>query len=339
MSPAGGFGRNEASGLARAAPLLALGLFGVSWSAVLVRLTPAPATAIAFWRLAFSVLLLAPFAVGGDTLRQWRRLTAADWTAVGGSGLCLALHLVLWFESLELTSVASSTVLVSTHPIFVGLLSAVWLDEAPGRREWAGILLAVGGAAVVGWGDLRGGAAPLRGDLLALAAAAMAAVYFAVGRRLRARLGLQAYVIPVYAAAALATAASLGSGAGSFTGYPAYAWLLFLALAVGPMLLGHTSFNWSLRHVRAYVVSLVMLLEPVGATLLAILLLGSAEVPGPEVLAGGLVVLVGVAVSLRARARERARHGGGAPRGGTPGGGGEDAAVGEVRDARGGREA
>ena len=297
----------EKAGVIRAAPALALGWFGVSWGAVLVRLADAPASAIAFWRLAFSTLLLLPllFLARGGARGEWERLRRRDWLALVASGACLALHLVLWFVSLGLTSVASSTVLVSTHPVFVGLLSAAWLEEPPSGREWTGIGLAVVGAAVVGWGDLAGGTAPLRGDLLALAAALMAAVYFVIGRRLRARLGLAAYVVPAYAAAALVTAFAMGARGVPFTGYTVPTWLLFVALAVGPMLLGHTSFNWSLRHVRAYVVSLVMLLEPVGATILAILVLGSAERPGAGVLLGGLTVLAGVAVSLRARARSR----------------------------------
>lgn len=305
LGPVEGAGPQPRSGVLRAAPALALGLFGVSWSAVLVRLTPAPAPAVAFWRLVFSTALLVPFLVRGGAPGQWRSLAARDWLLLAGSGACLSLHLVLWFESLALTSVASSTVLVSTHPVFVGLLSAVWLGEPPGRREWLGILIATAGAAVVAGGDLGGGAAPLRGNLLALAAALMAALYFAAGRRLRERLGLAAYVIPAYAAAAVVTGVTMVAGGTAFTGFPERAWWLFLALAAGPMLLGHTSFNWSLRHVRAYVVSLVMLLEPVGATLLAVLVLGASERPDAGVLLGGLIVLAGVALSLRARARQR----------------------------------
>ncbi len=298
-------------GIRRAAPALALGLFGVSWAAVLVRLAAAPAPSVAAWRLIFSVgLLLPPLWLSGEW-RQLRRLDAADWGWLALGGVFLGSHLTVWFLSLELTSVASSTVLVTSHPLFVGLLSALWLREPPGRREWLGIGLAVAGAVAVGWGDFRSGPDPLTGDLLALAGAVLMALYFTVGRRLRARLGVWSYVVPVYAVAAAVSAGFAAAAGLPMAGWDAPTWGWLVALAVGPMLMGHTSFNWALEHVRAYVVSVVVLLEPLGATLLAMLVLGRDEVPGWHVVAGGAAVLVGVWVSLRARRAPGGRGAGG----------------------------
>lgn len=295
----------DADGLRRAAPALALGLFGISWAAVLVRLAAAPAPSVAFWRLVFSVALLSPVLWLSGQWRQLRRLGGRDWGLLALAGLFLGAHLTVWFVSLEYTSVASSTVLVTSHPLFVGLLSAAWLRESPGRREWAGILLAVAGSVMVGWGDFRSGPDPLLGDALAVAGAVLTALYFVVGRRLRSRLGVWSYVVPVYAVAALVTgAASLATGA-PLAGWDAPTWGYLAALAVGPMLLGHTSFNWALEHVRAYVVSVVILLEPLGATLLAVLVLGGGEIPSWPTVAGGSGVLAGVWLSLRARRRRR----------------------------------
>ena len=293
----------ERSGLRRAAPALALGVFGVSWAAVLVRLADAPAPSIAFWRLVFSVAVLLPLLLSSGQHRQLRRLEAADGWLLVGTGVVLAAHLTVWFLSLDYTSVASSTVLVTSHPLFVGLVSAVWLSEAPDRTEWAGIVLAVAGAAAVGWGDLAGGSDPVLGDLLAVSGAVLTALYFVLGRRLRSRLGIWSYAVPVYAVAAgVAGLFVLGTG-GPFAGWGLPTWGFLAAMAVGPMLLGHTSFNWALEHVRAYVVSVVTLLEPVGATLLAVLVLGRDEIPGAATVAGGLAVLAGVWLSIRARAR------------------------------------
>ncbi len=287
----------------RAAPALALGLFGISWAAVLVRLAAAPAPSVAFWRLVFSVaLLLPPLWISGEW-RQLRSLDASDWTWLGLAGTFLGAHLTVWFLSLEFTSVASSTVLVTSHPVFVGLLSALWLREPPARREWVGIAVAVAGAVAVGWGDFRGGPDPLLGDLLAVAGALLTALYFVVGRRLRSRLGVWSYVVPVYAVAALVAGASAAAAGLPLSGWDPPTWGYLAALAVGPMLLGHTSFNWALEHVRAYVVSVVILLEPLGATLLAMLVLGSGEVPGDSTVVGGAAVLAGVWLSLRARRR------------------------------------
>jgi drug/metabolite transporter (DMT)-like permease len=289
------------SGLRRAAPALALGLFGVSWAAVLVRLAAAPAPTVAFWRLVFSVALLSPVLVLSGEWRQLRRLDARDWIWLGLGGVFLAAHLVAWFLSLEYTSVASSTVLVTSHPLFVGLLSTIWLQEPPARREWMGIGLAVAGGIAVGWGDFRIDPTALVGDGLALAGAILTALYFTVGRELRSRLGVWSYVVPVYGAAALAAGVVVAVQGLPFTGFPGPTWGYLAALAVGPMLLGHTSFNWALEHVRAYVVSVVILLEPVGATLLAVWVLGRHEVPTLNTVLGGVAVLAGVWLSLRGR--------------------------------------
>lgn len=296
-------GDGASSGLRRALPFLALGLFGVSWSAVLVRVADAPAPTVAFWRLLFTVVMLLPVLRITGQDREVRRLRGADWVWVVGAGAFLAAHLVVWFLSLEYTSVASSTVLVTVHPLFVGLLSAAWLAESPGREEWVGIVAAMGGAVVVGWGDMGGGARPLLGDALAVAGALLTALYLMVGRRLRPRLSVWSYVVPVYAVAAALTGLFIALAGEPLVGFAPLTWACFAGLAVGPMLMGHTSFNWALEHVRAYVVSVVLLLEPLGATLLAVALLGVEEVPGWTTVAGGVAVLLGVWLSLRARSR------------------------------------
>lgn len=300
MTGSGGGGERE--GVLRAAPVLALALFGVSWSAVLVRLAAAPAESVAFWRLLLSVLVVLPLYAHRRSWRDYRGLSGRTWGWVGGAAVALALHFVLWFVSLEHTSVASSTVLVSVHPLFVGVLSARWLREPPGPGEWTGMIAAVCGAVLIGWGDLTAGPAPLFGDVLALLAAVCGAAYFVAGRRLRARLGVWSYVGPVYALAGALTAAFMLLRGAPFGGWGGTTWAALAGLAAGPMLLGHTGFNWALKHVRAYVVSLVMLLEPVGATLIAVWVLGSKEVPGAHTFVGGALALAGVALSLRAGA-------------------------------------
>jgi len=288
-------------GVLRAAPVLAIAALGASSGAVLVRLAESPAAVTAFWRLAFSVACLVPILLYRGDWREWKSLGRRETSLLAISGLCLALHFLTWFRSLDFTSVASSTVLVSTHPLFVGLLSARLLGERPTRREWIGLSLAVAGALVIGWGDFRAGPDPLRGDLLALSAAVFGSLYFIAGRRLRRRLGLLPYVVPVYSVAAL-TCLLVGRSADlQFAGWSSGTWWALVGLAIGPTLLGHTGFNWALRHVRAYVVSVILLFEPLGATLLAILVLGRVELPGWNTFVGGAAILAGVWISLRAR--------------------------------------
>ena len=294
-------GSDNRSGVLRAAPVLVLAVLGTSSGAVLVRLAESPAAVTAFWRLAFSVLALAPFLLFGKGWRAWQRLGRRELALLFLAGLSLAAHFLTWFRSLDFTSVASSTVLVSAHPLFVGLLSARLLGESPSREEWIGLSLAVAGAFVIGWGDFLAGPDPLLGDFLALLAAALGAVYLVIGRRLRGTLDLLPYVVPVYGIAALICLARASTGGMQITGWPAATWWALAGLAIGPTLLGHTGFNWALRHVRAYVVSVVLLFEPLGATLLAVLVLGRGEIPGWNTLLGGAAILGGVWLSIKAR--------------------------------------
>ncbi|MEE8176143.1 MAG: DMT family transporter [Gemmatimonadota bacterium] len=273
---------------------------------MLVRLADAPVSAIAFWRLSLSLLLVLPLLGVSGEWREVRRLSGPEWLWVGVAGGALALHFVAWFLSLEYTSVASSTVLVTAHPLYVGLLSALWLREPPSAKEWLAIVVATGGAFWIGWGDFHLGGEAFVGDLLAALAALCAALYFIAGRRLRGGLGLWSYVAPVYLLAALLIGGSMLVRDVPATGYSTETWMLFAAMALGPMLLGHTSFNWALRHVRAYVVSLVVLLEPVGATVLAVLVLGSGERPTVNTVIGGLAILFGMALLVREQARRSA---------------------------------
>jgi drug/metabolite transporter (DMT)-like permease len=216
--------------------------------------------------------------------------------AVAG-GVLLAGHFWSWIASLRYTSVASSVVLVSLQPFIVAGLSALLLSEHPTRRQWTGILIGVAGAMVVGWGDFALGPTALLGDALAFLAAWLVAGYFLVGRVLRRKLDLWAYVGVVYGIAALALLVAVAwSPDAPLTGFAATDWWVFVALAAGPMMLGHTGVNYAIRYVPAYVANLFLLGEPIGATLIAWLLPAIAEVPPPQTLVGGGLILAGIAL-------------------------------------------
>jgi drug/metabolite transporter (DMT)-like permease len=292
---------------ARTPPVAALGVavVAVSTSAVLVRWSDAPAVVLAFYRVLLTTALVTPFlftqyAGGGlGTLERRDLLVAA------ATGAALAVHFAAYFESLAWTSVAASVTLVQSQPVFVALGAALVLGERVGSRKVAGIALAVGGMVAMSAGEFLGGAAiggarPLYGNALAVLGALMAAAYVLVGRSLRQRVALVPYVLVVYAACtATLLVVALVQGL-PLTGYGAREWLLFLGLAVGPGLFGHTVVNWALEHVESSVVSVSLLGEPVGATLLAAVLL--PEVPGLATVFGGAVVLAGIYVTASARA-------------------------------------
>ncbi|HKJ91770.1 MAG TPA: DMT family transporter [Longimicrobiales bacterium] len=276
-----------------------IAVLAVSWAGPLIRLTQAPALAVAMWRLVFSVAFIAAVVVARGGLRQAFRLTAAEWLLAVVSGLLLAAHFWSWIASISLTSVASSVVLVNTQPVIVALLSVAFLGEPPTRLEWGSIVVAVAGAAVIGWGDFGRGPAPFLGDALALAGAVFVSGYYVIGRRLRQRLDLWVYIGVVYGIAALALVVAVGLHPSvHMTGYAAGDWLVFLALAAGPMMLGHTGVNYALRYVPAYVANLALLGEPVGATLLAWWLPAIRETPSSQTVAGGVLILLGIALGV-----------------------------------------
>lgn len=287
--------------------VLVLALIGISFAGPLVRLSHADPLAIAVWRLGFSLVIIAAALAITGTWRQWRRLDRRGIGVAVGAGAMLAVHFWAWNASVGMTSVAASVVLVNTQPVIVGVLSVVWLREPPTRRQWAGIAVAMLGAVVVAFPELRAsfGAGDststraLTGDLLALVGAATAACYFVAGRRLRATLDLWPYVGLVYGACFLVLVAFAVMVGAPVLAQPRRELAIFAALALGPMLLGHTGFNWTLRYLPAYVVNLALLGEPVGATLLAATLPGIREVPNAATLAGGALILIGIGVAAR----------------------------------------
>jgi drug/metabolite transporter (DMT)-like permease len=192
--------------------------------------------------------------------------------------------------------------LVQAQPVFVAVGAWLLLRERVTRRMAAGIAVAVAGMASMSLGDFLGGVAigprPLYGNALALAGAVAAAGYVLAGRSLRQRISLIPYVTVVYGVCVVVLLAFVLAAGHPLTGYPAQEWLLFAGLAVGPGLLGHTVLNWALAHLESSVVSVSLLGEPVGATLLAVALL--SETPTPATIAGGCVVLAGIYVTATA---------------------------------------
>lgn len=274
----------------------------MSWGGPLTRLAAAPALAVAAWRLLFSTAIILAIVLLRRELHTLR-LRRGDWALALGAGLLLAAHFWSWVASLELTTVASSTVLVNTQPIFVGVLSILFLGERPSRVQWLGIFIAVAGAGIIGWGDLARGRSPLLGDLLAVAGAVFVACYYVIGRRLRPRMSLWTYTGAVYGIAALTLAlAVLLSPGVPAVAYPGRTWLIFLVLAAGPMMVGHTGVNYALRFVPAYVANVSLLGEPIGATLIAWLLPSIRERPPAQTLVGGALILAGIALGMRRRA-------------------------------------
>lgn len=281
---------------------LAFSILALSTSAILVRWSGAPSVVVAFYRVLFTLLFLAPVALVRHRA-DFRALSVRDTGVAGVTGVALAIHFAAWFESLNWTSVAASVTLVQTQPVFVAVGAYLLLDERITVRTVGGIVLALSGAAVMSVSDLLTesvfASTALYGNVLALIGGVTAACYVLAGRSLRQRIALLPYVSVVYGSCALTLLVVALAGGDPLTGYPPHEWLLFVAMALGPGVFGHTVVNWALAHVDSSVVSVSLLGEPVGATVLALFLL--AEVPGTATVVGGLIVLAGILVTARAQ--------------------------------------
>jgi drug/metabolite transporter (DMT)-like permease len=279
--------------------LLIVGVTAVSFSAVLVREADAPSFAVAFYRCAMASVVLVPLGLVRHR-DEYRRLTPRQWRLALASGVVLSAHFATWISSLSFTTVAASAVLVQTLPLWVAAFGR-FVGERPSRRALVGMGVAIVGTAIIAGGGFEGGSRAVLGDLLALAGAVFAAIYVLLGRTLRQQLSLVTYSSIVYAASATVLAVVMAVSGTAFLGYPSKTWLMFVLITAGPQFLGHTTFNYLLGHVRASIVAVALLAEPVGATLLAWLILG--ERPGIATAIGGAVVLVGVYLAIAAESR------------------------------------
>ncbi len=262
----------------RAYAALGLGVLIVSSSSILVRYAQAegvPSLSIAALRLALAALILSPLAAARAS-GEIRALSRRDLVLGLAAGGMLAAHFALWISSLAYTSVASSTALVTTNPVWIALASVLILHERLSGGLALAIAFALGGSVLIFLADSGAGGVlqpdPLLGNTLALLGALSISGYFLIGRLLRRRLSLLAYVWLIYTSCAvLLVLIALIAGA-PLRGFSDLGWAILLALALGPQLLGHTVFNWALKHVSATFIALAILGEPIGSALLALLL-------------------------------------------------------------------
>ncbi|HDI53098.1 MAG TPA: DMT family transporter [Candidatus Bathyarchaeota archaeon] len=273
--------------------ILTASIVAVSTASILIRLSTSPPMIIAAYRLLFATLMLTPLYIVEGGHRSLMALGPRRLLTLIAVGLILAVHFASWITSLSYTTVASSVIFVHMDPIIVALLSHLLLGERLSVKRFIGVLIAFLGAIIIGWGDL--GIGNLYGDLLSLLGAFALALYLVAGRSLRRSLSLLEYVTPLYAtSAALLILGCLIMNIRLYP-YPVREYLLFLLIAFIPMILGHTLFNWALRYVEAPVVSVSLLGEPIGASLLALIILG--ELPPATTILGGAITLLGIYIT------------------------------------------
>lgn len=271
------------------------GVAALSASAIFVKIADAPSSVTALYRLFITGLVLTPFLVFSEKRRaELRSLKPVQAGLIVLSGLLLAVHYVMWFESLRYTSVSSSTVLVSLQPLFSLLFSFIFLKERARKSAVAGCLIAIFGSCIIGWGDFQVSAAALAGDVLALAAAGVISLYFLVGQVVRREIGVVTYSVPSYfSSAAFLLGYALLKG-DALTGYARSTWAAFLGLAFISTIGGQFVFNLLLKKISATAVSMSILGEPIGTCILAYIIL--RERIAARQLFGIVVILTGLSV-------------------------------------------
>lgn len=298
-------------------PVLATlaGILLVSTASIFIRFAQAEASSIviAAARLVVASLVLVPLALlrHQDT---YRVLSRVDWGKGILSGMFLALHFATWITSLEYTSVASSVVLVTTTPLWVALLSPLVLKEHIRKGVLIGLAIAILGGVIVGLGNACSfesgalvcqaqslGRREMLGNVLALFGAWMAAGYMLMGRQLRKKLETVPYTALVYGVSSLILLIVVIVQREPVFSYSGQTYIWLLALGIFPQLLGHSLFNWSLKYISAAYVSVTLLGEPIGTTVLALIFL--KETPTLLEAVGAVLILFGIVVASLGRKR------------------------------------
>ncbi len=275
--------------------VIPMGIVAVSFAAIFIRLSDSDPMTVAFYRMFFSTLFLLIFIP--PYIDRLKRLSRKEWITLMTTGLFLAVHFAFWISSLYHTSVASSAILVSTHPILVAWISGWYLDEKTSFNAYIGIGIALVGVAVMTFSNYRVGGRALFGDMLAIIGMIALAGYILRGRKIRQDLAVIPYAFVVYMFSAVFLAVFSIPFSASFAVYPAREYIIFLALALIPTVVGHTIFNWGLKHLKARIISISFLGEPLGASILAFLIL--KEMPPELTLVGGIITLLGIYMCTR----------------------------------------
>lgn len=280
--------------------VLGIGLIAISFASIFIKLCDAPSLVIAAYRLTIASI----FYIGFTRIRYGHILSVyskSQLKIVIVSGIFLTIHFATWITSLKFTSVASSVVLVQSAPIFVAVGSFIFLREKPTKLMLLGILIALFGSIIISTHDFSLDKNSLIGNLLAIGGAIGAAGYLLAGRKLRAEIDIFRYVTVVYSVAAILLMIIAFLSKASFVGYSSKTYLLFLAIALIPQVIGHTTVNWALKYFTATAVAVIILGEPIGASILALVILG--ETLSSVKILGGLIILTGVIIAILAEPR------------------------------------
>lgn len=273
--------------------MIVVGVLGISLSSIFVKYSMAPSAVTAAYRLLWTVVLMTPVTFGSREIRtELFQVNPKTLLLSCLSGLFLAIHFTLWFESLRHTTVASSTTIVCTEVIWVSLGYALFLKGKMSLKEIMTIGVTLGGSVLIAFADSGSGGTHLYGDILSLLAAIAVAVYVLIGREVRKTASTTVYTYIVYSSCAAVLLLMCLIQGNALWGYGISGIIVGLLLAVFSTILGHSIFSWCLKYFSPSFVSASKLCEPVAAAILAGFLFG--EIPSVMQIAGGILILGGV---------------------------------------------
>ncbi|QRF24108.1 DMT family transporter [Alicyclobacillus sp. TC] len=275
--------------------LLVVAVIAVYFSSIFIKMSTAPASVIGFYRMLIASLLIIPFAWRERTL--WSKLSWVDLVSIGCAGVFLGFHFVFWILSLKYTSVSSSTLIVALQPVLVACGAFFLFGERLNRWQQCACFIALCGTSLVGYNDLQLSQNAFLGDIYAFLGTIFAALYMLAGQKARTNVSVWTYNVSVFSIAALLLSLDTLIHRSPWFHYSFNNWILFLLLALVPTLLGHALFNLVLKKLPASAVSMTILGEPLGAILLAWLLLNQ-WIHWQEAM-GGILLLTGVYLFLR----------------------------------------
>ena len=285
--------------------LVFIAVVAVSWAAIFIKLTGAPPLATAFYRMSFATLFILPLALK-KSLPEILKIRGKILIVTLLSGIFLGFHFATWITSLDYTSISNSVVLVTTQPIFVAVLSHFLLKEKINLTTLSAILLALLGSFIISGGDFKIGKENFLGDILALIGAIMAAAYLLCGRVVRQKLSLITYIFLVYFISALVLGVLCIIWGTPLYPYPPKTFLWFILLGLVPTVIGHTLYNWALKYLKAYLVGISILGEPVGATILAYLVF--KQIPPTLTYLGAAAIFTGIFLVFWSQKKSSARE-------------------------------
>ncbi|SFJ84216.1 DMT family transporter [Thermoflavimicrobium dichotomicum] len=271
--------------------VLFIGIVAVSFSAIFIKWSHAPAAVMGMHRLFFSIIIMLPF-LRKKHVQQLRQVKKRDFFKLGLAGLFLGLHFLFWIGSLKYTSVASSTILLVLQPIFVMIGAYFIFKERTHVKGIISMLIAMLGTVLVGWGDIELSSTALYGDFLSIIGTLAVSFYVLAGQELNKRMSPLLYNVLVFAIASVVLFFYNAYMGYEMIHYPKNEWIVFLLLALVPTIFGHGLFNWLMQYVSATTISVSILGEPVGSTVLAYFLLG--ETMTLFHLIGGALSIMGV---------------------------------------------